>query len=208
MKSIPEEIKQFIRENAKGTPNQELADRVNAKFGTAYTRQAIASTKCRIGVKSGIDGRIKPGEHRGIGIEFKKGHVPANKGKKFPGQGNRTSFKKGHMPHNHVPVGTEVVNADGYLQVKIAEPKKWKLKHRLVWEQAHGSIPKTHYIAFLDGDKMNCNLDNLAMLSKAANVRRNQNHLVSRDRELGKLGVEVAKLMAKLHQRKRGAKHG
>lgn len=208
MRRLPEGVKQFIRENVKGISNQELADRVNEKFGTVYTRQAIASTKCRIGVKSGIDAKIKLGERRGIDTMFKRGHVPANKGKKFPGRVSCTSFKPGHVPHNHLLVGSELVKSDGYLYVKIAEPNKWKQKHRLVWEKAHGSVPRTHCIVFLDGDRLNCSLENLAIISRSVNARRNQNHLLSRDRELSKLGVVAAKLIEKLHRRKRGNKHG
>ena len=36
----------------------------------------------------------------------------------------RTWFKKGHIPANYRPVGSERVNADGYIEVKVADPNK------------------------------------------------------------------------------------
>ena len=104
-----------------------------------------------------------------IASRFKKGHVPANKGKRMsPEQYARcagTMFKKGNVPKCHRPVGSERVNVDGYVEVKVAEPNKWRAKHRVEWEKAYGPIPKGCNIQFRNGNSQDIRLENLYMIS-------------------------------------------
>jgi len=111
---------------------------------------------------------------------FQKGCVPSNKGIKgyHPNctersleRQKRTEFKKGHQPHNHKPVGSERVTRYGYLEVKVAEPNQWKLKHRVVWVQHHGSIPRGYNIQFKDGNSSNVAIENLYMISRSAQLK-------------------------------------
>ena len=108
--------------------------------------------------------------------QFKKGMVPHNKGKPFPSKGRapETQFKPGHMPHNYRPVGSERINRDGYVEVKVADPKTWKTKHRIVWEAHHGEIPKGSIIVFRDGNKLNTDISNLALVSRGVSLKMNQ----------------------------------
>lgn len=119
---------------------------------------------------------------------FVKGHSPANKGKSIdefmgPEQEARfraNSFRKGHMPKNHLPVGAEVVMAkDGYVKVKVGEPNRWELKHRLVWIQHHGPIPGGFNIQFRNGDKQDCSIGNLYIISKRQQMKE-QNSMYAR----------------------------
>jgi hypothetical protein len=87
-----------------------------------------------------------------------------------------TRFQVGGRVWNHRPVGWERVNVYGYIEVKIAEPRTFKLKHRHAWEQAHGPIPKGHNVVFRDGDTMNCKPENLELVSNAENMKRNTLH--------------------------------
>lgn len=121
--------------------------------------------------------RLRRGDHVGAAFQFPKGHVPWNKGKKGVATGgHETRFKAGMLPHNHVPVGTEVPDADGYIKRKIAEPKTWVYVHRYEWECAFGPIPKTHALTFKDGDKTNVSLDNLELRTKREVMLRNSVH--------------------------------
>ena len=54
---------------------------------------------------------------------------------------NRTSFKKGNRPKNYLPVGSESIDVDGYVKVKIQDPSKWELKHRIIWSERFGEVP-------------------------------------------------------------------
>ena len=58
----------------------------------------------------------------GLTGRFEKGHVPYNKGKKFPGTGNKAAFKKGNIPVNKMKVGEDAISSDGYVKTKIADP--------------------------------------------------------------------------------------
>lgn len=114
---------------------------------------------------------------------FRKGATPANKGKKMSSELYAkcapTMFKKGRPSLNRRPVGSERVNVDGYIEMKIQEPNKWALKHRFVWEHFHGPIPEGHNIQFKDGNKENCSLDNLYLISRADQLK-NENSLMAR----------------------------
>lgn len=124
-------------------------------------------------------------EHSGQSI-FTKGHRPFNKGRKWKdymseeGQRNsaRTQFKPGEVhPKSPTlrPVGYECQrNEKGKIYIWI-KPKGRRMmpKHRWLWEQAYGPIPKGHNVQFKDGNTLNCVLENLYLISRAKQVRKN-----------------------------------
>ena len=59
--------------------------------------------------------------------------------------------------------------------MKVAH-KKWIRKHKLVWEEANGPIPKGFYLRIKDKNKENYNLDNMELVTMAENMRRNTIH--------------------------------
>lgn len=107
--------------------------------------------------------------------QFKKGQTPPNKGKKWEDylskeqqeRSRSTLFGKGHIPHNHVPVGTEVKTTDGYWKVKVGEPKEWKFKHIMLWEEHHGAVPEGMFVYFKDRNRDNVTIENLAITNRA-----------------------------------------
>lgn len=124
----------------------------------------------------------------GASGRFRKGIVPANKGVRRPGwcrgRMSETWFKKGQRngaaARNWVPIGSTRINADGYLDRKIADtgcpPRDWKGEHRIIWEAAHGPIPPGHFVVFRDRDRRNVTLANLELITRAENMRRNTIH--------------------------------
>ena len=118
---------------------------------------------------------------------IKKGNIPLNKGKKqveymTPEQIERTKptrFKQGQTSWNVKQVGTERINTYGYTEVKVAEPDKWKLKHRIIWEKHNGKIPKGCNIQFKDSDRKNCKIENLYMISRVDQLK-NENSLIAK----------------------------
>lgn len=205
MTKYTNEIIQFIIENFKGRDNIELAELVNEKFNMNVDRVSIANVKKRILKSFNIN--LKNGINRGC---FQKGQVSLNKGKKWndymseKGQINsrKTCFKKGNIPKNHREVGSERINVYGYYEIKVAEPNVWKLKHRVIYENAHGFIPKDCMIIFADGNKSNFNLDNLVLVSKSENLHMNKDSLRFNDAELTKTGLNITKVKLKLSEKK------
>lgn len=131
----------------------KLTEAFNDEFNIECTRKSINGFRKRLGLKVGRSG------------QFVKGHIPFNKDTKGLTGTNKSSFKKGHRPHNFQPIGTEAFTKDGYIKVKIAEPAKWQLKHRIIWEKHNGPVPKDHVIKFIDDNKQNCDIDNLMIIS-------------------------------------------
>nr|WP_256489659.1 HNH endonuclease signature motif containing protein [Dyella lutea] len=141
--------------------------------------------------RQAIRARTNPGMRAS---QFRKGLVPANKGVKrppgwSPGRMAETQFKKGQMSgqaqHNYVPIGTERISKDGYLERKVTDEhpvpaRRWVAVHRLVWEAAHGPIPDGHKVAFRPGQKTavsaEITLDRLELVSDAEMMRRNTVH--------------------------------
>lgn len=176
----------------EGLTDEELEKEINR--ANAITKVAEAATKNHK-IRSGRTGRIE------------KGHVPWNKGKPFDCPGREaTQFKKGQMPHNYHPVGTEVVRTDGYLQVKVADPKTWKLKHHLVWEEANGPIPKGHMIVFLNQDKTDTRLENLKLVKRSLMAIANKNGLIREDAEHTKTGLLIAEVKQAAFRAKKNKK--
>lgn len=126
-----------------------------------------------------------------IANRFPPGHVPDNKGKKMPPETyakvSRTMFKKGQTPHNHREVGSERVNVDGYIEVKVAEPNKWRLKHRIIWEQHHGEIPKGHNVQFKNHNPQDCRIENLYLISKADQMGKENSYWSKYPKDLQEL---------------------
>lgn len=190
--AYPEEVRGFIVRHYIGTGHQAMADMVNQEFGTAYTKEQMKGYYGRNKLDSGLTG------------QFVKGQDSWNKGKpKSWVGGEETQFKKGHTPVNFRPVGSERVNVDGYTEVKVADPNKWRLKHNVVWEEHNGEIPKGHCVLFGDGDKSNIDIDNLLLISRKQLARLNQRGLIQKDIELTKTGIIIADVISKIGERRK-----
>ena len=162
---------------------EHLASEIGEIIGRSASH--VQNCAARMGVKSSYEkivrtGRMSSQHPNVVASRFKKGHVSHNKGKKMPAEVYArcapTMFKKGNRTHNYKPVGSERVNVDGYVEVKVADPGKWRLKHRVIWEEAHGPIPRGHNVQFRDGNSQNLSLDNLYLISRADQMR-NENHM-------------------------------
>lgn len=158
---------------------------------------------------------------QGIGSRFPKGHVPANKGLRRPGWGpgrmKATQFKagerRGAAAANWRPVGTIATDAEGYQRIKVREARQgeaygfgnvrvWPLMQRHVWAEAHGPIPAGHAVCFKDGNKTNCALDNLELVSRRDLMKRNTVH------NLPKPLAETIQLLGALRRQIRKRAHG
>lgn len=131
---------------------------------------------------------------------FEKGHTPFNKDKKNLQKRNSTSFKKGCIPHNYMPIGSERVNSDGYVDVKVSE-NKWKQKHIIIWEKANGPIPSKHCLIFADRNKLNVSLDNLILVTRRELCKMNRDNLITTNKEITEVGHTLTKLKLKLSDR-------
>lgn len=171
----PEEIDQFIVDFPHYT-SQEIADRFNIKITTVRNyafKLRLKKSKEFIAKQ----GQILANSKSGIATRFKPGNVPANKGKKMSEEQytscQKTMFKPGNKPHNSKPVGSERITKDGYIEVRMDCPgyRKWKLKHRIVWESVNGKIPNGFNVQFKDGNRKNCDINNLYLISRSEQLQ-------------------------------------
>ncbi|EPH86955.1 hypothetical protein D922_04463 [Enterococcus faecalis 06-MB-DW-09] len=187
----------FIRSHVNGKSNKELVQLINQTFGLQVTLAQIKGWKTNHKVSSGLTGY------------FPKGHEPINKGTKgmFNVGGNKTSFKKGQPARNHKPIGTERVDRDGYVIVKVQEEgqwdKRWRPKHKVEWEKVHGVIPKGHVLIFLDGNKQNITMENLKLVTQGQNLQLNRKQWRSENPEVTQAGVSLTQIQAKIAAHKK-----
>ena len=190
-KLFSKEAQSYILGNYQGVSPREMAQRVNERFGTAYDVYQMRNFYARRKLRSGISAR------------WKLNNTPWNKGLagySAPGT-EGTRFQPGSLPPQTLPVGSETETKDGYLQVKVAMPNVWKLKHRLVWEQARGPIPKNHIVVFKDRNKKNCAPDNLMLVSRSQLAIMNHENLWRESAEANESAALVAELKHQLIRR-------
>jgi hypothetical protein len=78
------------------------------------------------------------------------------------------------------PVGTVRIRTrhkrrgDRRAYVKVAEPGVWVLRARVVWEQAHGPIPRNVGIHHKDRNTLNDALENLELMNKSQHVNEHR----------------------------------
>lgn len=177
-------------------PTVEIATRLGRGLSGVYQMaNKLGLQKSEAFKHSDLSGRLVKGRTRpnSIPFRFAKGQVPFNKGLRRPGWGpgrmKETQFVKGSRTgtaaQNWKPIGTIAADTEGYLRIKVRDSvhgkeasgfgntKVWPLYNRYLWEQAHGPIPPKHLIKFKDGNRANCVLDNLELVSMADNCRSN-----------------------------------
>ena len=147
---------------------------ISKVYNTAWDAKVKKSAQYMLTPESGRI--IEPS----VANQFKPGHTPHNKGKQISAEIYEkvapTMFKRGNKPHNTKPNGTINVRADKsgrlYQYIKIKDCQ-WELLQRYVWTQANGEIPVGSVVIFLDGNYLNCELNNLQVISRKENMARN-----------------------------------
>ena len=207
-KRYPRGMYEFIRDHSWGVSSKEMAETVNEKFGTGFTQAGMKQFRQRHGIKSGLTGW------------YQKGHPPGNKGKKQEEymspeaieRVRKTQFRKGDRPVNELPVGSVVVNSQGYKmrkkQMGGTLRERWEFLHRAVWEEHNGPVPQGMAVTFKDSDKLNCDIDNLVLVTKGENCTLTRLGLRSEDPGLTEAGLAVVRLKQAVSRKKRERKKG
>ena len=168
---------------------QDIARALGFPVGAVYGKaSSLGLKKSDAFMASVLSGRRQRGHNdpRMTATQFKKGQTPWNKGTHYQagGRSAETQFKPGVHPHTWQPVGTLRLNKDGYLQRKVSDtgysPRDWLSVHRLVWEAAHGPVPRGHIVVFKDGRKTHVieeiTVERLECITQRENMLRNSIH--------------------------------
>ena len=171
-------IKQQIIELYPNHSSKYIAELLGVSITKVYNTAWAAN------VKKSAEYMLTPESGRiiepSVANQFKPGHTPHNKGKQISAEIYEkvapTMFKRGNKPHNTKPNGTINIRADKsgrlYQYIKIKD-SHWELLQRYVWTQANGEIPQGSVVIFLDGNYLNCELNNLQVISRRENMARN-----------------------------------
>ena len=171
---------------------------------TRSIAQAMGMTECQIQARARKLGLAKSPAHQarmahaqseamrdpnhpGRKTQFRKGHRPANKGVKGWKAGGRsaeTQFKPVHLSGRAAqikhPIAAERITRDGYIERKINDglplQKRWRAVHLIEWEAVNGPIPAGHCLIFINRNKQDVRLENLQLITRAENMRRNSIH--------------------------------
>lgn len=134
--------------------NIEVVKQFNQHFNLNLVQHQVTQACIRRGIKHKTNG-------------FQKGHVTWNKDLKGVNGFSSTKFKKGQISVNLLPIGTERLTKEGYIDIKLADPNVWAPKHRHIWEQAYGKLNSSQIIVFLSDDKEDFSLSNLALINRS-----------------------------------------
>ena len=113
----------------------------------------------------------------------------------------------GDILAHHKKGGEYTHTTDGYLIRKVKETgpqwERFEFVHRAAWEEHNGPVPEGKMVSFLDGNKDNCDIENLVLIDNAENLEMNRSRLRFTDPERTKTGVLVAKTRVTVRQKKR-----
>lgn len=151
----------------------------------------------------------------GAKFRFKPGHETWNKGKKGVNGYSATRFKPGNKPQTWKPIGTERIDKDGNLTVKVSDEgsrhNRWVPVHRLVWIAANGPVPADHFVVFKIGMKTDVRaeitLDRLECVNRSENMKRNSVH-TKYPPELQRLAQLRGAITRQINKRQREASNG
>ena len=189
------------------TQTRELCKILDRSYSSVSNRaNFLGLKKSEAFLKSDLSGRITKLSELGKIYRYKKGNIPANKGKKQSeymsqeaiDRTKATRFKKGSIPANAYSNGEETTRKNKcgreYILIKVPGKRKLIFKHRHIWEQVHGKIPKGYIVIFKDGNTMNCVIENLECISREENMSRNTIHQYPDElKELIKINKKVKK---------------
>lgn len=180
-----QEEEDMVREFGAELTAKELAAKLTETFGRQFSIPSVEKKKFRMGIKSNDDHKFTKGQEAS-GVPFRQGE-------------NHFKWK---------PIGTIEKKCIGEhdrlrwcIKVKgMEEPNpqnRWILLSYYNWIQANGHIPEGYVIKHLDNDFDNCNIENLAIVSKEV-ARVMTGYGLN---GLGKEAIETAELIYKIHQK-------
>jgi hypothetical protein len=165
--------KNFVINNIAGKRYRELVNQFNNHFGIEVTEDTMRSLARSLKINSGL---VKKGSSWNAGIKYNK--------------------------HRLKPIGSETIDKNGYTLIKVSNPRNWKCKHTIIWENVYGKVPENHVIIFLDKNKNNFDIHNLALVSRAELMYMNRKELIFNDADLTKAGQLIASVKMEIYNRK------
>ncbi len=167
IKTYKPEHDRWLVEHLEDGTYKELAAHFNATFGMNVSGEALRHRADRIGLNKKLNrGRVKTGElmrnHRvfPVGTETIFGGIVLVKVSDVRGSYHNPS------PHGHKDGGN------------------WRKKAYINWENAYGSIPEGKRLVYLDGNSLNCDVNNLYFTDVGIQMHVARHGYLSENRDL------------------------
>jgi hypothetical protein len=109
----------------------------------------------------------------------------------FKGNPGNIKPRYGRDHHNYREIGVPYQRG-GRMLIKLKDGKRPIGYARYLWEKHNGPVPKGYCIFFKDGDRLNCDLSNLEMISYSERSRRATENC--KDIEMRKHRQQMAKM--------------
>lgn len=197
----------FLRSAIPGHTRRQAADAFNERFPEPITPEFVKRFSARTGVRSGLSAED---------FRFEAGRAGWNKGMRQEDymspdameRSRATRFKSGARPWNERPVGSEFVDSDGYVYVKVRDDPggrrfapgrsgNWAPKQSLVYEDAHGSpAPADCMLVFADGDRRNFDPGNIVAVPRRLWTVINCRRLPYHDADTLRVAMATAEVMS------------
>ena len=190
---VPDDKAEAFIKLIPGRSSVEISRLAKEQLGLEITPRQVRGWKKNHKTPSGYDTRFRPGRTSELKGKVWNEFLTPEQQEKL----KQTQFKKGHIPQNRREIGNIKERCDGYLWIKIKDHSKnenWTQYHRYIWEQANGPIPEGYKIIFLDGDRTNCKLENLMLVSDEALATANKWFGLTSDPEINKTIIRTAEL--------------
>ena len=185
----------WLKDNVKGKPWKEIAAEFNKQFSTDCSISGLEQiSRKMLGLCNGC-----------LGGRFVKGQKAWNKGIPMKPETlekiRPTLFKKGHKTWKYREVGSERLDKNGYIIVKVADPKKWRRKHFVEWKKYHEPIDiSKEALVFLDGNRLNCDISNLKKVSRSQLAVMSKKGLWQTEADCQETALLLADVIVKTHK--------
>jgi hypothetical protein len=205
----------YLKEHYADTPTKEIAKKLKhtlCSVNGMASKLALKKTQDHI---NKMNARWKKDlAELGKAHRFKKGTIPANKGKKMDPEvyekTKHTFFPKGHKPKNTLYDGaitTRHRHKRNYSRkyIRISEGV-WQELQIYEWEKQYGPVPEGKILTCLTDDSLNCNPTNWKLTDRITHLEKNAGRkeltdkyvarMISRDKEIQSQIIDSPELIA------------
>jgi len=147
-----------------------VCDTAEVAAALGCTERAVRIKACELKVKKRAEAKR---------VWTRGGHPNCKGFGRDPGEWNR-----GKPSPKRAPIGTEFVSNRGEVYVKVAltgqKNVDWRRKSHVVWERHNPPLAPGQVLSFVDGNRLNCAIENLALSTKGQIMQKNSIHSLPR----------------------------
>lgn len=216
-KTFSNEQANFILQNYRGKTNTEICDLLNEKYGAEFRPKQVENFKYTNHLYSFKEKFPPEICHYIIENRFGKFHKKLTDeiNMKF-GTSYTTKEITNYLRYNRLPTGTKGTRPSKYTDGNVVSRKsgiyikvngKFVRMSHYVLDQNGIKVTAGDCVKFLDGDKSNHELANLAVVSRNENLRLNSNGWFTNNKFLNQCAIDTIRLQTAVNQIEKSDNH-